>query len=223
MLHIQLSDKPYQIIVTVISIVVLFAILSTIAQAYGRATLYPFDEDEVTASIYLTNKEEISISRIRYYLRENEWVKSYVSEDELDYILVLVRHLSLNYENINPDLIIAMIAVESRFDTNAYNDGARGLMQLLPSYHEDRLIQFLEDDETYTRDLFYDQRLNIMTGMEYMSYILGAVDGDVNFALMWYNQGAISASSMYEQNGIVSSYAKTVQKLANEIAALSKN
>lgn len=223
MIHFEMSSKPYQFIVVVLVIAFLIIFLSTIAYGYDRRTRYPYDPDEITEHIFYPSLEDRSLSRIRSYLRENDWVKDYVTEEELDYILLLARHLSVYYDNIDPNLIIAMIAVESRFDNDAKNYGARGLMQLIESYHQDRLIQFIEDDERYSRDLFYEPRLNIMTGMDYMSYILHEVNGDTNYALMWYNQGAISACTMYEENGLVSTYAKSIQKLAKELSRLCEN
>lgn len=192
--------------------------LTPIVSAYHDATYYP-------ASVYdLWNidafREHLQQRRTLNYLRDNGWVKDYVDDDELDYILVLTGHLSTYYDNIDPALIVAQIAVESRFDANAYNNGARGLMQLLPMYHQDRLIQFIEEDERYSRDLFYDERLNIITGMDYMSYILKETDGDETYALMWYNQGALSACADYERNGIESMYAKDILSLRDELANL---
>lgn len=192
--------------------------LTPIVSAYHDATYYP-------ASVYdLWNinafREHLQQTRTLNYLRDNGWVKDCVDDDELDYILVLADHLSTYYDNIDPALIIAQIAVESRFDANAYNNGARGLMQLLPMYHQDRLIQFIEEDERYSRDLFYDERLNIITGMDYMSYILQETDGDETYALMWYNQGTLSACADYERNGIESRYAKDILALRDELANL---
>lgn len=201
-------------------IILTLLVLAVAADAYESSSRYPLDYDELIDRIYTPNQVDISLSRIKNYLIDNGWVKDYVEEEELDYILLLTRHLSVYYDNIDPNLITATIAVESRFDRDAKNNGARGLMQLLPAYHEDRLIQFIEEDEKYSRNLFYDARLNIITGMDYLSYILEEVDGDLNYALMWYNQGAVSACDMYEGRGVVSSYAITVQRLAKELSDL---
>lgn len=192
--------------------------LTPIVSAYHDATHYQ-------ASIYdLWNidafREHLQQRRTLDCLRDNGWVKDYVDDDELYYILVLTDHLSTYYDNIDPALIVAQIAVESRFDTNAYNNGALGLMQLLPMYHKDCLIQFIEEDERYSRDLFYDERLNIITGMDYMSYILKETNGDETYALMWYNQGALSACIDYERNGIESKYAKDILSLRDELSNL---
>lgn len=217
MFQFQMSNKPWQMIVVLFAIAFLMIILSTIAGAYIDSTQYRLDEDELMGSIYLVSREESSIHSMKDHLLSNGWVSNRVDDEQLEYILLLVRHLSNHYTNIDPNLITAMIAVESKFDTNAENSGARGLMQLLETYHQERLIQFIEEDDRYSRDLFYEPRLNIMAGMDYMSYILGAVDGDVNYALMWYNQGAVSACEMYENSGIISVYSKVVQRLANEL------
>lgn len=218
----QSPEFLYRIIFFLMILIFLMMLFGPIARAYEEATVYPMSLDDQTDILYYQTGEDSSLSKIRTHLRENDWVKPYVDDEELDYILLLVRHLSTQYDNIDPNLVTAMIAVESRFDTNAKNDGARGLMQLIPAYNEHILVSFIEEDEKYTRDLFYDQRLNIMTGMQYISYILGEVEGDLNYALMWYNQGAVSACDMYEYRGVVSNYAKTVQRLAKELSSISE-
>ena len=93
-------------------------------------------------------------------------------------------------------------------------------MQLIPSYHEDRLIQVLEEDETYSRDLFYEPLYNIMTGMDYLHERLSASYGDIRYSLMQYNQGPSSAYNTYVKKGLTSSYAKTIVELAEELDAI---
>ena len=216
---ITVDNLSNTIAIVFVSLTLVSFVLSPVASAWSDATYYP------TSACDMWNidafREHIKERAILNYLRDNGWVKEYVDDNQLDYILVLVQHLSAYYDNLDPWLIIAQIAVESRFDTDAYNNGARGLMQLLPMYHEDRLIQFIEEDERYSRDLFYDERLNIITGMDYMSYILGDVEGDETYSLMWYNQGAVSACDEYVHNGITSTYAKDILKLRDNLISLT--
>ena len=90
-------------------------------------------------------------------------------------------------------------------------------MQLIPSYHEDRLIQFLEEDETYSRDLFYEPLYNIMTGMDYLHERLNECETNLPYALMQYNQGPSSAYKTYVKKGITSKYAEDIIYLSVEL------
>jgi hypothetical protein len=80
---------------------------------------------------------------------------------------------------VSPDLVKAVIAVESEFDQWAVSSkGARGLMQLMP--------------ETARRlgvaDSF-DARQNIFAGTQYLRMLLDQFGGDVDLALAAYNAG----------------------------------
>lgn len=154
------------------------------------------------------------------YLREEGWVKTGISDEDLDYILVLTKQFADMYDNIRPELIMAMIAVESHYDSTAGSSaGARGLMQIIPGYHKDRIMQFVEEGMRYSADLFDKPRLNIATGIDYISEILEQTDGDEVFALMWYNQGAVSADKIYKK-GVASTYAKTILSTAEDISKI---
>jgi soluble lytic murein transglycosylase-like protein len=80
---------------------------------------------------------------------------------------------------MNPDLIRAVIRVESAFDPLAVSSaGAQGLMQLMPALAE----------ELGVRDAF-DPRENIMAGTRYLSYLLDVHKGSIPLALASYNAG----------------------------------
>lgn len=166
------------------------------------------------------NAADISMWRICNYFTNNSWVDERVSKDDLQYIIQLAIHLSSYYEDISPALALAVIAQESKFYQYDEYEGALGLMQLLPSYHSDRLICCLEEDERYSKDLFFDPRLNIMTGLDYLHQLLEEVNGDIPYALMCYNQGPSSAYSTYIKGGVISEYAKTIVKLSEELDEL---
>lgn len=163
---------------------------------------------------------EISLRRVRNYLVDNDWVDERVGKDDLDYIMQLSIHLSTYYKNVTTALALATIAQESKFYQYDEYEGAMGLMQLLPSYHSDRLIQCLEADERYSRDLFYDPRLNLMTGMDYLDQLINECDGDIPYALMCYNQGPSSAYRTYKKYGVISNYAERIIKLSEELDEL---
>lgn len=192
-------------------------LLGICANAYFKATEYPDDTGSVY-DLWNVSPEDHRLRLVENYLINNGWVKASVNEDELDHICLLTTQLSQFYDSLTPSLVLSLIAVESRFDQNSLSSGGdRGLMQLLPSYHEDRLTQFIEKDERYSRDLFYDPRLNIMTGMDYLSERIDECNWDIAYALMQYNQGPSSAYRTYMKKGITSNYAKEILELQKEL------
>ena len=89
-----------------------------------------------------------------------------------------VRTASERY-NLDPDLIMAIIQVESNFKSNAVSSaGAAGLMQLMPETAKDLNVT----------DRF-DPRDNIYGGARYMSQLLKQFNQDVILALAAYHAG----------------------------------
>ncbi|TCG07227.1 hypothetical protein BZM27_20975 [Paraburkholderia steynii] len=83
---------------------------------------------------------------------------------------------------ISPLLLLAVIAVESSFDRFAVSVvGARGLMQVLPSQHRDRVFR--------TSDLT-DARTNVRIGSAILRDYLRASGGNLEYALYRYSGGA---------------------------------
>jgi soluble lytic murein transglycosylase-like protein len=83
---------------------------------------------------------------------------------------------------ISPLLLLAVIAVESSFDRFAVSVvGAKGLMQVLPSQHRDRVLR--------TSDLT-DALTNVRIGAEILRDYLRASGGNLGEALYRYSGGA---------------------------------
>lgn len=193
----------------------LFIINSCACGYWDKTTskeIIPFDSSEWTFIRQARNA--------RTYLRENGLVDERVNDDELDYIFQLAIHLSSYYDNISPELAIATIAQESKFYRMDEYEGALGLMQLLPYYHRERLFCCLEEDERYSDELFFDPRLNIMAGLDYLSQLIDECDGDVTYALMSYNQGPSSARKTYLKSGITSHYAANILELSGVLSSI---
>lgn len=157
-----------------------------------------------------------SIRDIATYLRESGWVSGFVNNDQLEYELLLIEQLSSTTDNVPASLAIAQVAQESRFDPNVENNGAIGLMQIIPNYHQHRLDDICEEP---TFDKWYEPRYSIAVGLSYMDELLndGNAAGDNAYALMMYNQGPVSGTRTYLANGIVSDYAKAILGLKQHL------
>lgn len=198
-----------------LAIVLTIYILNVCSYAYYVNTTY-----KETEGYDWWSPADVSMRHVRNYLIDNGWVDERVTRDDFEYITQLAIHISGYYEDISPALTLAVIAQESKFYQYDTYNGALGLMQLLPSYHSERLICCLEEDEKYSKDCFFDPRLNIMTGLDYLHQLLEEVDGDIPYALMCYNQGPSSAYRTYVKGGIISDYAKNIIKLSEELDEL---
>jgi hypothetical protein len=83
---------------------------------------------------------------------------------------------------MSPLLLLAVIAVESSFDRFAVSVvGAKGLMQVLPSQHRDRVLR---------RSDLTDARTNVRIGSAILQDYLRASDGNLEGALYRYSGGA---------------------------------
>jgi hypothetical protein len=93
-------------------------------------------------------------------------------------IVELARRLAGDYR-LDPNLVLAVIEVESNFDPNAQSPkNAQGLMQLIPATAE----RFGVHD-------VWDPEQNMRGGMKYLRWLLGHFKGDLRLALAAYNAG----------------------------------
>ncbi len=97
-------------------------------------------------------------------------------------IKAIVRQLAPKYR-LDPDLVMAVIAVESAFEANAISSAnAQGLMQLIPA----TASRFGVRDPFNPRD-------NIQGGMAYLRWLLNKFNGNMTYAFAAYNavEGAV--------------------------------
>jgi hypothetical protein len=110
-----------------------------------------------------------------------------LAPSEIDH---LVRQAA-NRVQVDPDLVHAIIEVESDYQPNAVsNKGAMGLMQLMPA----AAMRFGVDNP-------FDPKQNIEAGVTYLKYLLDLFGGDLSLALAAYNAGE---NSVLRQGGIPS-------------------
>ncbi|MDD5091557.1 MAG: lytic transglycosylase domain-containing protein [Candidatus Wallbacteria bacterium] len=92
-------------------------------------------------------------------------------------------------EGVDPDLINAVVSVESSFDPEAVSGkGATGLMQLMPKTASELGVKDLTDIDD-----------NLKGGISYLSGLLSRYGGDLEKALAAYNAGPTSVD---RHNGV---------------------
>lgn len=96
----------------------------------------------------------------------------------------IVTEVALNAReyDLQPELLLAIIAVESTFRDDAVSPvGALGLMQVLPSAHPEKI------DEIGGVEALFDPRKNIATGTLILQEYLNLSRGNLRRALLRYN------------------------------------
>ena len=89
-----------------------------------------------------------------------------------------MRALAPDY-GIDAELVLAVIEIESRFNTRARSPkNARGLMQLMPATAR----RFGVTD-------IWNPAQNLMGGMAYLRWLLNRYDEDIDLSLAAYNAG----------------------------------
>ena len=118
------------------------------------------------------NQAEPFVSKNEHALQETEAIEPQT------HIGNIIDRASKKY-HVDPELIKAVVRVESNFDANCTSPkGAMGLMQLMPE----------TADELGVKNC-YDPVENIMAGTSYLKNLLDRYDGNVSLALAAYNWG----------------------------------
>lgn len=181
--------------------------------------------NELCFGIYETMQREKVTSEVASTLRTLGYVSNNISDEDLQRYILYAEQFSSLYDGVDSGLTLAVIGVESRFNPDAVSSGFIGLGQLGPNTHRSRM-QALYPDLEVSFESFYEPEMSIHTMVDYLSYILEETETYKSvppedkelFGLMWYNQGAISASSTYfDGNRHISHYANEVEDLASTI------
>ncbi|MCM1327278.1 MAG: lytic transglycosylase domain-containing protein [Bacteroidales bacterium] len=105
---------------------------------------------------------------------------------------------------ICPELLQTICYTESRFQTDAYNSGCYGVMQINPRWHQERM------DKLGVTNIC-DMGSNILVGTDYLAELLREY-GDIEVALMVYHgeQNAVERV----RNGQTSGYAEEILQIS---------
>ena len=123
------------------------------------------------------------------------------SQEEIDSSIVMAaaRH------NVDPNLVRAVVKVESNFNSNAVSrKGAMGLMQLMPSTARQLKV----------RNPF-DPDQNVDAGVRHLKQLLENYGGDVNLTLAAYNagSGAVARSAGVPRFAETQNYVRRITNL----------
>jgi len=136
-----------------VSIVALIASLAAFALVLNNHRAYWFGHRNVGASSAELATAAASVpgkpsnvtpaDDVRYRALSDFVARRYRVSQAMAYDLVRLAHTVGRQHGLDPLLIIAVIAIESRFNPIAESvAGAKGLMQIIPRYHTDKLEEF---------------------------------------------------------------------------------
>ena len=123
------------------------------------------------------------------------------TQDEIDSSIVMAaaRH------NVDPNLVRAVVKVESNFNSNAVSrKGAVGLMQLMPQTARSLNVKNP-----------FDPAQNVDAGVRHLKSLLESYGGDVNLTLAAYNagSGAVARSGGVPHFAETQDYVRRITKL----------
>lgn len=106
-------------------------------------------------------------------------LKRYIPDPEDRLSLLRLVHLEASKAGLRPDLVMALIHTESRFDRFAISSvGAQGMMQVMP---------FWKAELGRPQDNLTDNATNLRYGCTILSYYLKKENGNLGRALARYN------------------------------------
>ena len=121
-------------------------------------------------------------------------------EDTLREVTLPLRHEDVirqeaGEHGVPPDMVAAVIYVESKFRDQTSSAGARGLMQITPGTAE--IIESLSGGQTFRLDDLADPNVNIAYGTFYLRHLLDKFAENEEAALAAYNGGETNVAQRW--------------------------
>lgn len=135
--------------------------------------------DAIAQADSFNDRYEAEVWLMDYRTRLASHTRTRLPQDSERVQLLKQIHYEARRANIEPELVLAVIDVESRFNPWAIsNVGAQGLMQIMP---------FWLREIGRPNDNLFDIRTNLRMGCTILSYYLKMEKGDLPRALARYN------------------------------------
>jgi hypothetical protein len=128
----------------------------------------------------VTDVAQLQAEEARYRALSEFVARRYRVSQDAAFDLVTLAHGAGRQLQLDPLLIVAVIAVESRFNPIAESRaGAKGLMQIIPKYHGDKLEEFGGEEAVF------EPSANIHVGARILKEYLRRT-GNLGIALQMY-------------------------------------
>lgn len=135
--------------------------------------------NQIITKAALTADFPSSFAARAWFNTMSQRLESYISDSEQRIFLLQQVHHYARQNHLMPELVLAVIEVESHFRSNAVSPvGARGLMQVMPFW-----IQQIGQ----TGDDLFNTETNLKYGCQILAYYLLQSDNNLPIALARYN------------------------------------
>ena len=157
-------------------------LVSLITSSVNAKSIQPIDQElrsRLISAIEKSNSFEDRFHAEVWLLDMSTRLKIRVKEDERRLKLLRSIHREASQANLPPELVIALIDIESRFDHFAISrSGAQGLMQVMP---------FWLKEIGHANDNLMDIDTNLRMGCTILRFYLDKEKGNIRRALARYN------------------------------------
>ncbi len=190
----------------VATLLLVASVFAASAHAHSRAA----DKNAANIKTVVGAMHAKRMSRLSSYIARN----FKVSQGNAANIVAAAQRYAEKFD-LHPELILAVIAVESTFRPRAVSSGgARGLMQIMPNAHP-RKVRSIGGAHA-----LFDPNKNIHTGSTILTEYLKLSDGDLNNALQRYNGSLGDPKARYAAK-VLRHYSKMRQVTSNDVATLN--
>ncbi len=194
-----------------------FVTIAVLATASLRVTAVNLDDlglgaKPIVAPVALPSKVEAAPLLSAEMERARDWIarRYNVSTIALEPVLAAAEAAGRD-ANIDPLLIVAVMAIESRFNPFAESSfGAQGLMQVIPRFHKDKIED--KAGAASDEDALFDPMVNVHVGTEVLREGLRRY-GNLQAALQYYG-GAVGDPN--------AGYARKVLALKQRLVAATR-